>query len=408
MIRNAKHIHISSADRISGTISHFSANVEIPSGFDSVVLNWASIYKSYNLVEDGYNTFVLDEGGSQAEITIPFGDYNSLSFPVVLKSLLDAGSPNGWTYTISYPDSGIEADTGLYTYSVSGNSGVQPKFIMDTDQIHMLMGFHPNSTNLFVSDSLTSTHKINFQLEDVLMLRSDICDDEGGDILETIISNDTSFMGSVVYQCSNVETHFRKLRNNRSTGFTFNLTDKYGSDINLHGLNWDFELVVFRRNEFLIHSGDFMYEILKYVEMNKKMMNDMFEQSVRQNEILEKMLAISETKTITPPQSIPPGETRIPASAGNPLDANKELDKILGITTQQQISQLPQQLPQQPLQIFDSEREPAGNDIELPSSFVSGDVEPIPTPPPPEPTPEPTPSDTSASAGEPIETPKTN
>src|SRR5689334_11475218 len=118
-----KTYSIDSKDRSSGEHEDFSIEIDIPKDktYDMVCLSRAVIPKTYYLVQDGHNTFVLEEKGVQTTITIPKADYTRSNFKTKCQALLNDNSPNGWTYTIAVPDTTQEGETGKYTFTVAGN-----------------------------------------------------------------------------------------------------------------------------------------------------------------------------------------------------------------------------------------------------------------------------------------------
>ena len=81
---------------------------------------------------------------------------------------MNTNSPNGWTYQISIPNSSLTGDTGFYTWTVSNNSGVQPRFVVG-EFLYEQLGFEPNTTNVFTANTLTSINVVKFQLEDSVL-----------------------------------------------------------------------------------------------------------------------------------------------------------------------------------------------------------------------------------------------
>src|SRR6185312_1175602 len=108
----------------AGSDSDFTFAIPFPpnADYDSVTVIDLLCPKSYYLVQpNGYNMFQLQEGNSIVSITVPIGCYLLNAFANKIGSLLTAGSPNGWTYAVTYPSSS-GADTGKYTYTVSNNT----------------------------------------------------------------------------------------------------------------------------------------------------------------------------------------------------------------------------------------------------------------------------------------------
>ena len=74
-----------------------------------------------------------------------------------------------------------------YTWTVSNNSGVQPRFIF-TDYLYEQFGFEPNSSYVFTANTLTSINVVKFQLEDSVFIHSDIATNGSDNVLQEILS----------------------------------------------------------------------------------------------------------------------------------------------------------------------------------------------------------------------------
>ena len=119
-VTNEYFVFINSRNRESGTDENFTYNIQFPQGFDftHVVCLNALIPKSYYLIPSGpfENAFQLKEGNTTVTVTVPTGSYLLSAFQTVIGTLLTNASPNGLTYTVSYPSlSG--PDTGKLTYT---------------------------------------------------------------------------------------------------------------------------------------------------------------------------------------------------------------------------------------------------------------------------------------------------
>ena len=151
IITNKKLFYIDSHNRLSGTHSNFTIQVDYKDeSFDHCVVLQATIPKSYYLIQPGKNTFVLDENGSQVTITIPIGNYSRSSFAYQLQYQLNQNSPNGWSYVMTKSNNQTTGDNGLYTWTVTNNSGNQPSFIIG-EYLYEQLGFDSNTIqNLLV------------------------------------------------------------------------------------------------------------------------------------------------------------------------------------------------------------------------------------------------------------------
>jgi hypothetical protein len=196
--------YINSYNRISGTNSNFSYkfNINATINYTHVVVLQASIPKTYYLISQNYNTFILQENATQIIIAISVGTYNKNSFRLALQNLLTNNSVNHWTYTITAINPDIQVDTGLYTFNVSTNSS-QPSIIFsgDNNNCYEQMGFMANSVNTFVSNQLISVNVVNFSLESTLFIHSDICQNKLQDnILQEIYTPGIGYNSFIRYE----------------------------------------------------------------------------------------------------------------------------------------------------------------------------------------------------------------
>ena len=143
LIISKRIFYVDSHNKLSGTHSNLSYYLEYQNeDYDHAVVLQATIPKSYYLIQAGKNTFVLEENGNQVVISLPIGNYSRTSFRFQLQEQLNNNSPQGYTYVMSIPNVQQSADTGLYTWTVSNNGGVQPSFIVG-DWLYEQLGFNP-------------------------------------------------------------------------------------------------------------------------------------------------------------------------------------------------------------------------------------------------------------------------
>ena len=231
---------INSSSRISGIDANMVYSIELPPNhkFNRVVVNNAAIPRSDYIVQNGYNTFQLQEAKGTVTITVPPGNYTRSSFQKALQAILIANSPGGLTYAITYPATAAAADTGLYTYTVTGGTA---SFIIGTS-LYEQMGFNKNVT---VTLPATSTNVIKMIQEDTLVLHSNIVDSFNKDILCVFVAGTDPPFSTTRYECRDVKMNARKLKKVDSNSYEFRLTDENGIIIDLNGLNWTCELIFF-------------------------------------------------------------------------------------------------------------------------------------------------------------------
>jgi len=137
--------------------------------------------------------------------------------------------------------------TGHYTFTVSGNSGNQPSFIIG-DYLYEQLGLNPDTTYTFTGNSLTSVNVVNFQLQDSLFLHSDLANNGIDDVLQEMLGVDSPSYGNIVYICPSVEGYAKQLASKSNNVYHFKLTDEDDNPIDLNGQNIVFSLLFFKKH----------------------------------------------------------------------------------------------------------------------------------------------------------------
>ena len=259
MLGKTHHVYVDSDYRVSGTAGSFSYRINIPRDrlFDSVAVLQASLPKSYYLVRSGVNTIQLREGANTVTITIPPGNYSMASFRSVLQAALIANSPTGYSYTISQPVTTTQASTAKYTFTVSGNGGVQPSIIFPAgSNLYQQCGFDEASTNSFVADSLTSTNVVQFNTITGLMIKSDLIEGSGTDlvhgsaVLQEIYSFNVYDYANIGFQNTAPYLSAKKIKSSPTDLVNFYITDTDDNVIDFNGGSLNFSLVFFRQDDY--------------------------------------------------------------------------------------------------------------------------------------------------------------
>lgn len=248
---NKQIFYVNSANKLSGSHSNFSfyLNIDPNDDFDRVVVLSASIPKSYYLIDSLHKSFSLKENSSTVIINFDEGNYTRNSLAIKLQSLLNSNSPNSFNYAVSYKNINTFQDNGKYTINVTGNGSVQPEFIFG-DKMYEQLGFDKNSTNQFSSNSLTSTNVINLTNETTLFIRSDICqNNEGNNILQEIYTSGDASYAMSIFTNSIPYEYSKKLTTSKSNVYNFYITDENGLHINTNGININFTLMIFKKND---------------------------------------------------------------------------------------------------------------------------------------------------------------
>lgn len=245
MFKNKKIYYINSRNRLNGTNSNFQYSIPLPdnSQFTHCAVLQASIPKSYYLVPNNQNTFTISENKVNTTITIPPGSYSRRSFLQQLNTAMNTGTT--YTYTITTPNTATgNAETGLFYFAVAGNAGVQPNLIIG-NYLWEMLGFDRNTTYSFVADALVSVNVCKLQKEDTLQIHSDMCHNEGDNILQEIYASDSTDFAHITFINHNVDYYAKKLNTEDNT-YRFWITNEDGEEMDLKGNNWVMSIVMFQ------------------------------------------------------------------------------------------------------------------------------------------------------------------
>ena len=256
-VQNPYYVYVNSREREHGTDESFTYNIQFPEGYeyDRVVCLNALIPKSYYLIQDGYNTFILKEDNTEIMIIMPIGSYLLKSLQTTIGTLLSQASPNGLLYTVSYPPSS-GPDTGKFTYMQ--NNGTIVSSLIFNNVLFEPFGFQPNSTNQFTGTTLISTTVLKVQSEDRLLLRSNCVNNGRDDILASINSSTSINYSSITYICPSPEYYARILQTKNNNTYSFTLTDENNIIIPLNGLNLNFTLLFYKKDNIYDLIRNFM------------------------------------------------------------------------------------------------------------------------------------------------------
>jgi len=268
-IANPIVLNFNSKDRISGRNSNFqSIPVDLGNqSYDSVALVQASIPKSFYNMPSGYNTFTLREFDgvttTSVTITIPPGNYTRINLASVLSTLLTNASPDGLTYTVTYPPS-TEADTFHYTINVNASDIYEISFIFSerspVRQLGFDVGTYTFSEVSLILQSLESVNALNLSYILRAFIKSNIVSNATDGILEELL-NFGSFPSSSVmsFQQVSFDLNSRVFNKDNKSAWSFALVDSFGVEIDLNNIPWAFSLVLYQRNAtHEIHKKDLL------------------------------------------------------------------------------------------------------------------------------------------------------
>jgi hypothetical protein len=254
-------VSFNSKDRIGGSNSNFQSK-PIDLGinkFDSIAVVAASIPRSFYNVPSSYRTFTLRELSVNYTVTLTTGSYNRNNLALVLSTALTSASGNGWTYTVTYPNTALVGDTFKYTFTVSGNGVNQPSFIFTSSMFRQL-GFEENTTYAFTSNTLVSANCINLAYISRAFIKSNICLNAQDGVLEEILNYGSFPMLSLCYyQQTSFDLNTRIYNDSNTNSWNFTLVDSFNQEIDLNNIPWSFSLVYYKRNDtHEVHKNELM------------------------------------------------------------------------------------------------------------------------------------------------------
>lgn len=258
MIRNSKLFTLNSHDSLTKG-SKFTVKVDLPShhNFNRVCLVQASFPKSWYTIQTGQNVVTLSEGPAEAKVSVMPANYNRKSLAIVMSKALTESSPNGYTYSVTYPNSNVTGDDGKYTFSVSHLDPPEapPEEIkiivpeMKVSNMFEVLGFEPGSTNIFTqSDNaqiVKSTNVIKVQAEDVIRIHCNVCDNGGDNILLELYGNSNPMFSNVTWNCPYIPAYSKPLVNKSTNSLEFYLTNEDNQELILNGLNYCVQLLIY-------------------------------------------------------------------------------------------------------------------------------------------------------------------
>lgn len=259
-MKEHKIFYINSKNRSSGTHSDMNYRLDMHDiQPDHIMVLQANIPKSYYMVQEGLNTFILIEDSISAIISIPIGNYNRNSFKLALQIQLNASSPNNWTYSVSVPLSSV-SDTGKYTFGVTNNTGLQPSFVFNSSNIAELIGFDTDTTYPWTNSTISSANVIKLQKEDTLFIRSDIVSFNSSGVLQEINAVNSSDFDNIIYMNTNGDRYAKEMNGNSNNVYRFTITNENGETMNLNGQNYTMTICVFKED----NSRDMIKQYIKY------------------------------------------------------------------------------------------------------------------------------------------------
>lgn len=222
--------HISSYQREDGDINNFRQSIKIPANHNRVSLVSCSIPKSYYLIMDGHNTFLLDT----VQYTLTPGNYSVRTFATAINSLIAPAH-------LSFSDI-----TAKFTLVDSVHTSLS---FPEDSQVAGVWGFPPGSTNTITATKLVSTQVCNFQSVSTIYITSSLVADKVqrfSEILFTLPVSGTSDWSFISFDnpCVLETAKFTTLPTTDNTTLLnlpvhFSLLDEDGYRIDTNGIEWN-------------------------------------------------------------------------------------------------------------------------------------------------------------------------
>lgn len=248
-------IYIDSGSQLTSSKNIWSSQIDMnfEGDYNRITVLQSQIPVSYYVIGAGANTFTLTEGSSSVTITISPANYNVFSFSTTVGALLTSNSPNGYTYTITYPNAYTSPDTGLFTYTVNSIARTVSLTFPARSPLSEQFGFVTGSTNYFLVSglvqTLNSTNVVNFTPENSLYIRCNFCDGEStseqSDVLLAVYGSNVQPYSTITFTnpCP-IETS--KRLTSRDRNLVFSVCDENAQPIYMNGGNIQMALLFYK------------------------------------------------------------------------------------------------------------------------------------------------------------------
>jgi hypothetical protein len=250
-----KVVYIDSTTQLTSSKNTWNVPIDInlEGDYNRITILQSQIPVSYYVIGSGVNTFTLTEGNSSVVITITPANYNVYSFATTVGALLTSASPNGYTYTITYPNAYTSPDTGMFVFQVNSIARTVSLNFPARSPISDQFGFVTGSTNYFIVSGLVqtiqSTNVVNFTPENSLYIRCNFCDgettSEQSDVLLAVYASNVQPYSTITYvnPCP-LETS--KRLTSRDRNLSFSVCDENSQPIYMNGGNIQMALMFYK------------------------------------------------------------------------------------------------------------------------------------------------------------------
>lgn len=225
--------------------SNFKLFGKIPTGkYTHIGCLTISIPKTfYNLPQQA--SIWLTENGNQTQLVFEAGTYQVNSLRVILEQKMNTGL---YTYSVSFPNSYTEVQTGKYTILVGANQD-QPTMRIDDSFLAQMLGFDSGVDYVFSSNSLKSVRVCNFQVHDELLVKSNIVGNQIS-LLQSVYAAGNEYNDSILFQNPDIYGNSKEIVP-LPVGdiYDFYLLDNEGNGVELNGNDWSMVLILYNLEE---------------------------------------------------------------------------------------------------------------------------------------------------------------
>ena len=246
-----KIIHVDSDRKYSGTHSNFTFSISFNNQeFDRVSVLSVSVPKTFYLVNEQNNKFILQEEDVNTEITLTVGNYSLRNLSLELTSKMNAATSQSQVYSVTIP-SQTEPQTGKLTI-YEDNITTLPTKLIFYSSLAKVLGFELGSTNIFNLSSLSSVNVCFLTISEIY-LKSNLVQANnnklGDDILISINIINVPDFSAISYQSNDVFYSSKPINSVNTNNVSFIFTDGDDNILDFNGISCNIDLVLFKYDD---------------------------------------------------------------------------------------------------------------------------------------------------------------
>ena len=245
---NIIHRVVNSADRLSGSVSNFTINLNLPtiaSTFDKICCISCSIPKSWYDIPESITGFTLTEDTVTVNCNIPAGFYSSSTLRSAVETVLNQNSPFSNTYTVTY-----SSVTNRFTFVCSDTTTPLMLGFPLNNSLYSQLGFNNDYLESFTDGVLTSSNSISIPHINRLFIKSDCCGTVLDNLLQELYVTSVYPSRSFIYweNTGMIDVYSKPFSISNNNVYNFIITDSRGQEIDFQGQELNFSLIFFKKN----------------------------------------------------------------------------------------------------------------------------------------------------------------